>query len=115
MKYLTGFNEAYEEPHDDATRYKKQKYVAPLEAVEMWRNVIQPAAIEMGLGLLPPTTGAKIKKIDYLATFVSGCYDKRNDATAPCDVKLISAFSVHDFRCQESYWVENYTAKTGYF
>lgn len=32
----------------------------------------------------------------------------RDDETAPCDVNLIKAFSVHDYKCAESYWEENY-------
>ena len=115
MKYLMGFNESYDKPDEKDSTYKKSKYIAPLDAVDMWRNVIQPAAIEMGLGLLPPTSGAKAKKQEYLGEFIAGCWDKRNDETAPCDVNLISAFSIHDFRCRESYWEENYTAKTGKF
>lgn len=68
----------------------------------------------MGLKLVSPTTGASNPKIGWMAEFLAGCWAKRNESTAPCDVNLIKAFSVHDYKCAESYWVENYTIKTGF-
>lgn len=30
-----------------------------------------------------------------------------------CDVDMIKAFSVHDYKCKESYWRDNYGHMTG--
>lgn len=61
------------------------------------------------------TTGAHKQKVSYLTAFLAGCWNLRNDEEAPCDVNLIKAFSVHDYKCAESYWEENYAKYTGIF
>jgi len=81
----------------------------------MWRNIIQPAAVEQGLKLVTATTGAHGQKVSYLTAFLAGCWNLRNDETAPCDITLIEAFSVHDYKCAESYWQDNYAVNTGIF
>ena len=39
----------------------------------------------------------------------------RNDAKNPCDINLIKVFSIHDYKCGQKYWEDNYTLKTGTF
>lgn len=115
IQYLMGPNEAYVKPKAGQTQKKSQKYIATDQLVEMWRNVMQPAAQQAGLKLVSTTTGAPHQKVSYLTAFLAGCWEQRNAETNPCDVNLITAFSVHDYKCAESYWQENYAKYTGVF
>jgi len=62
-----------------------------------------------------PTVAEQKAKTDWMSAFLAGCWAKRNEATNPCDVNLIEAFSVHYYRCSEKYWRKGFTAGTGYF
>ena len=102
MKYLMGFNEAYDHSGSKA----KKKYIAPADAAKYWRMYFQGLAARNGnLTLVSPTTGVTKGKLEWFGDMLLACYDQRSKG---CDVETIKAFSVHDYKCGESYWRSNY-------
>lgn len=108
MKYLMGWNEAY----DKSGSKKDKKYIAPIDAATYWRTFVQGLAARNGnLTLVSPTTGVTKGKLEWLGDMLIACW---KDSSKGCDVETIAAFSVHDYKCSESYWRSNY-GPTGLF
>ena len=102
MRYLMGWNEAYDHSGSKA----KKKYIAPADAATYWRTVVQGLAARNGnLTLVSPTTGVTKGKMEWLGAMLLACWNQRSMG---CDVESIQAFSVHDYKCGESYWRSNY-------
>jgi hypothetical protein len=64
MTKLMGYNEAY----------NAKNWIVPANAAESWRKYIQPAAKEMGLDLVAPTTCKKTRAEDWNRDFIYACY-----------------------------------------
>lgn len=58
IQYMMGPNEAYVKPKNGKSQKKNQKYIETDQLVDMWRKVIQPAAVQSGVKLVSTTTGA---------------------------------------------------------
>ena len=102
IKYLMGWNEAYDHSGSKA----KKKYIAPVDAATYWRTFVQGLAMRNGdLSLVSPTTGVTKGKMEWMGDMLLACWDQRSKG---CDVETIKAFSVHDYKCGESYWRSNY-------
>ena len=102
MRYLMGWNEAYDHSGSKA----KKKYIAPADAATYWRTIVQGLAARNGnLTLVSPTTGVTKGKMEWLGAMLLACWNQRSMG---CDVESIQAFSVHDYKCGESYWRSNY-------
>jgi len=93
--HVMGFNE----PYDTKDPKKKQ---SPEQAAYLWAKWIQPAAEATNLGLVSCTTGYSSNKKRWTAGFIKACWDMRDDPDTPCDVDKIEAWSVHDYKCQQS-------------
>lgn len=63
------------------------------------------AARNGNLTLISPTTGVTKGKMVWLGDMLLACWAQRSQG---CDVETIKAFSVHDYKCGESYWRSNY-------
>lgn len=100
INYLMCYNEPY-------VKKDPKKLIDPKDAAEYYRKFIQPAAEKEGLDIVSPTTGAAPNKYKWMVDFLAACY-KKKDASPPCDVNLIKKFSVHDYKCYQSYWEDNY-------
>lgn len=102
IKYIMGWNEAYDHSNSKA----KKKYIAPVDAATWWRTFVQGLAARNGnLSLVSPTTGVTKGKLEWLGDMILACWSQRSKG---CDVETIAAFSVHDYKCSESYWRTNY-------
>eukprot|EP01043_Picozoa_sp_COSAG02_P062047 COSAG02_NODE_8469_length_2562_cov_1.366220_3_plen_292_part_00 len=101
IRHLMGWNEAYDEGNDKATK----KYIQPAVAATYWRTHVQGMAARNNLTLVSPTTGVEKKKLTWLADMLLACWAQRSQG---CDVESIAAFSVHDYKCAEPYWRQNY-------
>ena len=101
MKYLMGWNEAY----DQGGSKGKKKYITPTQAATWWRVYVQGMASRANLTLVSPTTGVEKNKLHWLGNMILECWAQRNQG---CDVETIAAFSVHDYKCGETYWRDNY-------
>ena len=101
-KYLMGWNEAY----DNSNSKSKKKYIRPVDAATYWRTFVQGLAARNGnLSLVSPTTGVSKGKMEWMGDMLLACWAQRSEG---CDVETIKAFSVHDYKCGESYWRSNY-------
>lgn len=105
INYLMGYNEPYAS-HQEASSYanKGDKGVSGTEGAEWWRLYIQPVAEALNLDLVSPTTGISKQKSGWLIEFLSACYENKDDEEKPCNVELIKAISVHEYKCYGSYW-----------
>lgn len=103
LRYLMGWNE----PYDFGNHKAAKKYITPKEAADWWRQIMQPVARRTNLSLVSPTTGAPHKKWNWTQNFLEECWNLKN-ATPSCDVESIAAFSVHDYKCSEQYWLKSY-------
>lgn len=101
MKYLMGWNEAY----DHSNKLAPKKWIPPTQAATWWRLHVQGMAARANLSLVSPTTGVESKKLNWFGDMLLACWNQRN---LGCDVETIVAFSVHDYKCGEDYWKENY-------
>lgn len=101
MRYMMGWNEAY----DDSGSKKEKKYIAPADAATYWRTFVQGLALRHNLTLVSPTTGVTKGKLEWMGDMLKACW---KDRSRGCDVETIQAFSVHDYKCSETYWSENY-------
>lgn len=105
IKYLMGWNEAY----DDSGSKKEKKHIAPADAATYWRTFVQGLAARNGnLTLVSPTTGVTKGKMQWMGDMLLACWAQRSNG---CDVETIKVFSVHDYKCGESYWRSNYGMK----
>ena len=107
MRHLMGWNEAYDKGNDKAAK----KYIDPTTAATYWRMHVQGMASRSNLTLVSPTTGVENKKLSWLGDMLLACWAQRSQG---CDVETIVAFSVHDYKCAEPYWRQNY-GKGGQF
>ena len=101
-----GWNEAYDSSGAKAWKVQK-KYIAPVDAATYWRTVVQGLGQRAGLALVSPTTGVETKKLGWFGDMLLACWSQRD---LGCDVETIVAFSVHDYKCGEAYWRDNYGA-----
>ena len=107
VQYLMGWNEAY----DQGGSKGKKKYITPAQAATWWRVFVQGMASRANLTLVSPTTGVEKNKLHWLGNMILECWAQRNQG---CDVDSMAAFSVHDYKCGETYWRDNY-GKQGVF
>ena len=66
---------------------------------------VQGMAQRANVSLVSPTTGVEKNKLHWLANMLLECWSQR---ASGCDVETITAFSVHDYKCSETYWRTNY-------
>jgi hypothetical protein len=106
VRYLMGWNEAYDKGNAKAGK----KHIDPADAAEYWRTHVQGMAARNNLTLVSPTTGVEKKKLEWLGDMIIACWANRNNPSPEegCEVESIAAFSVHDYKCAEPYWRENY-------
>lgn len=78
-----------------------EKYISPGKAVEYWTKYVQPAAKANNLKLITPTTTWNDR---WLANFLRICFDNSPD----CDVEMIHAFNLHEYKCEENLWEFNH-------
>ena len=74
------------------------RYIEPEKAVEYWTKYVQPAAKGNNLKLITPTTRWNGHGLTWLANFLKICFDKSPD----CDVEMIHAFNLHEYKCEEN-------------
>ena len=101
MKFLMGWNEAYDHNNEKAPK----KWIPPTQAATWWTSYVQGMAARANLSLVSPTTGVEGKKLTWFGDMLLACWNQRNQG---CDVETIVAFSVHDYKCGEDYWKSNY-------
>lgn len=77
----------------------------PEKAVEYWINFVQPAAKANNLKLITPTTTWNDYCLNWLANFLKICFDNHPN----CDVEMIHAFNLHEYKCNESVWNSNHS------
>ena len=106
-KYLMGWNEAW-----DQDLKAGEKYIVPATAATWWGGQVQGLAARHNLTLVSPTTGVDKHKLQWFGDMLLAC---RAQQAQGCDVETIAAFSVHDYRCSETYWRDNYAAGNGTF
>lgn len=111
VTHLMGWNEAYDRGNAKA----KYKYIAPADAATYWRVHVQGMAARANLKLVSPTTGVEKGKLQWLGDMLLECRAQRAAAPTGCDAETITAFSVHDYKCGEHYWRENYGPGNGTF
>lgn len=109
VTHLMGWNEAYDKGNSKA----QKKYITPTDAATWWRVYVQGMAARAGLALVSPTTGVETHKLEWMGDMLLACWDQRDlnrvhHVGPSCDVETITAFSVHDYKCSEEYWRENY-------
>ena len=101
VTHLMGWNEAY----DDNNKKAAKKYITPADAATWWRVHVQGMAARANLSLVSPTTGAETHKLEWFGDMLLACWAQRG---LGCDVGTVAAFSVHDYKCSEEYWVATY-------
>ena len=101
IHHLMGWNEAYDKGNAKATK----KYIEPVTAATYWRTHVQGLAARNNLTLVSPTTGVESNKLAWLGDMLLACWAQRDQG---CDVETIAAFSVHDYKCAEPYWRQQY-------
>ena len=101
VAHLMGWNEAY----DDNNKKAAKKYITPADAATWWRVHVQGMAARANLSLVSPTTGAEKHKLEWFGDMLLECWAQRG---LGCDVGTVAAFSVHDYKCSEEYWVATY-------
>jgi hypothetical protein len=101
IDYLMGWNEAYDKGNKKAVF----KYIAPPDAATYWRTYVQGMATRNKVKLVSPTTGVSPNKISWMGSMILECYAQLSQG---CDVDTIAAFSVHDYKCSQTYWETNY-------
>lgn len=110
-RFLMGFNE----PSDHRN---KTKYISPVDAVDIWRKYMQPAAQATGLQLISPTAlfdTAPDYSSEWIADFLKTCRDYEDDKKHPCNVDDIRALQIHQYSCAEGYWRDMFLPKSGRF
>ena len=104
MQYLLGFNE----PWDTNPNLFDKKHIKPEDAAKWYGEYYIPAAKEMGLKLITPSTIKANVKIDWIVTFFKTCWELRNDTNA-CDVNAIEVFAMHHYTCHYDDYINAYS------
>ena len=104
VRFLMGQNEPWFTTSHNA--------MAAGEAAEIWRLYLQPAARLANLSLVSPNV--QMYSIGWMRDFLRACYDRRDDAQAPCDVESVAAIAVHEYNCNEWFWRNNYGSNGGF-
>lgn len=80
----------------------------PLEAVEIWRLYVQPAARAAELLLVSPSVN--VGHVEWVSDFLRLCHERRELSPA-CDVESVNAFAVHEYSCKETFWRAQYESQ----